>query len=127
MRLVVVSEGFVTFSVQFKYLGSWILFSLCNNYDVGRRIGTSNASMGALEKLWRDHHVDMYYKYMIFRAIPCNRLLWGCESWALRQSLLKKIEVFLHFSIRRILGISMGNVRERHIKNSQICTMFYNI
>ena len=64
---------------------------------------------------------------MTFRGIPCNLLLWGCEIWALRQSLLKKIEVFLHFSIRRILGISMGNVRERHIKNSHICTMFYNI
>ena len=122
-----VSEGFVTFCVHFKYLGSWILFSLCDDYDVGRRIGTSNASMGALEILWRDHHVDVYSKYIIFWEIPCNLLLWGCESWALCQSLLNKLDVFLHRIIRRILGIIMGQVIERHIKNSHIFTMFYNI
>ena len=83
--------------------------------------------MGALEKFLRDHHVDMYSKYMILRAIPCNLLLWGCESWALRQSLIDKIDAFLHRSIRRFLGIRMGQVRERHIKNPHICTIFYNI
>ena len=76
--------------------------------------------MGALEKLWRDHHVDMYSKYIIFREIPCNLILWGCESWALRHSLIDKIDVFLHRRIISILGIIMGQVRERHIKNSHI-------
>ena len=45
-----VSEGFVTFCVHFKYLGSWLSFYLRGDYDVGRRIGAANASMGALEK-----------------------------------------------------------------------------
>ena len=83
--------------------------------------------MGALENLWKYHHVDMYSKYIIFRVIPCNLILWGCERWALCQSLLEKLDVFLHRSIRRILGIRMGQVRELHIKNSHIRTMFYNI
>ena len=64
---------------------------------------------------------------MIFRAIPCNLLLWGCESWALRQSLLKTLEVFLHRNIRRILGINMTKVREMRIKNKSIRVAFYNI
>ena len=42
-------------------------------------------------------------------------------------ALLNKIEVFLHQGIIRILGIKMGQVRERHIKNAHIHTMFYNI
>ena len=58
---------------------------------MGRQIGTANASMGALEKFWSDYHVDMYYKYMILQAIPCNLLLWGCEIWALHQYLLKNL------------------------------------
>ena len=74
--------------------------------------------MGALDKLCRDHHVDMYYKYMVFWAIPCNLLLWGCEIWDLRQNLLEKLDVFLHHSIRSILGIRMVQVREINIKNS---------
>ena len=35
--------------------------------------------------------------------------------------------MFLHRRIRRILGIRMGQVRDFHIKNSHIRTMFYNI
>ena len=126
-RLCVVSEGFVTFCVHFNYLGSWLSFSLRYDYDVGRRIGEASASMGALENFWRDHHVDMYSKYMIFWVILCNLLLWGCEIRALLQSLLDKLDMLLYRSIRRILGIIMGQVRECHIKNSHICMMFYNI
>ena len=97
---------------------SWIvaLFSLRDDYDVGRRIGMANKSMGALARLWYNHHVDMYSKYMIFCAILCNLLLWGCEIWALQATLLNKLEVFLHRGIRCILGMKMGQVREHHIK-----------
>ena len=91
------------------------------------QIGMANTSMGVLARFWDNHHIDMYSKYMIFRAILCNLLLWGCEIWALRTTLLNKLEVFLHRGIRRILGIKMGQVRERHIENSHIRTMFYNI
>ena len=38
-RLVVVLEGFITFSVHFKYLGYWISFSLCDDYETERLIG----------------------------------------------------------------------------------------
>ena len=120
------SEGFVTFCFHFKYLGSWLSIYLRDNYGARRRIGEANALMGAVKKLWRDHYVDIYSKYMIFWAIPCNLILWGCEIWALRQSLLYKLEVFLHRIFRKILCIRMGQVRKRHVKNSQICTMFYN-
>ena len=83
--------------------------------------------MGALKNFWIDDHVDMYLKYMIFRAIPCNLLLWVCESWALRQSLLDLLEVFLHRNIRRILGISMVKVREMNITNTYVRRKFYKI
>ena len=126
-RLIVVADSFISFCAHFKYLGSWLSFSLRNYYDVGRRIGMANASMGALARFWDNHHVDMYSKYMVFRAIPCNLLLWGCESWALRATLLDKLEVFIRRGIRYIMGIKMVQVRERHIKNSHIRTMFYNI
>ena len=94
---------------------------------MGRRIGTTNALLTSLDKSWIDHHVNVYSKYIIFQAILCNLLLWSCESWDLCQSLLYKLDVFLHCVIRRILGIIIKQVRERQIKNSQIRTMFYNI
>ena len=126
-KITLLSDGFVSFCPHFKYLGSWLSFSLRNDHDVERRIGAANGSMGALDNFWKDHHVDMYSKYMIFRGIPCNLRLLGYESWALRQTLLNKLEVFLHRSIRQILNINMVQVRERHIKNSHIRVMLYNI
>ena len=47
-RLIVVADCFISFYAHFKYLGSWLSFSLRDDYNVGRRIGISNASMGAL-------------------------------------------------------------------------------
>ena len=70
----------------------------------------------------------MSIKYFIFhKATPCNLLLWGCESWALRKSLLASIEVFLHRGIRRILKIRMIEVIKQHITNTSIKEKFYNI
>ena len=91
-----------------------------------KRIAAANASMGAMSKIWDDNHVDTYSKYLLFKGIPCKLLLWGCESWALRKSLLTSLEVFLHRGIRRILKIRMSKVIEHHITNTSIREKFYN-
>jgi len=56
-----------------------------------------------------------------------NLLLWGCETWSLRQVLLNKLEVFLHRNIRRILGISITQVQEERIRNDWVRKKFYDI
>jgi hypothetical protein len=96
-----VADGFVSFTRTFKYLGSFISYNLRDDDDITARIAAVNASMGALKELWRNPHLDMYNKYLLFRAIPMNLLLWGAETWSLRKSQLDKLEVFLHRSIRR--------------------------
>ena len=76
--------------------------------------------MGAFVKFWTYDSVDNRSKYLIFLAIPINMLLWGCKIWALRTSLLKKIEVLLQCSIRHILGISMTEVKYQRITNETV-------
>ena len=83
--------------------------------------------MGAMSKIWEDDHVDLYFKYLLFRAILCNLLLWGCESWALLKNLLGSLEVFLNRGIRQILRIKMSQVIDRYIENASIRETFYNI
>ena len=83
--------------------------------------------MGALAKFWTDASVDNRRKYLIFLAIPINLLLCGCEIWSLQTSLLKKLEVFLHRSIRRILGISLAEVKDQHITNYTVSKKFFGI
>ena len=96
MRLIFVSDGFVTFCRHFKHLGTWVSFSLRDEYDTAKRIAAANAFMGAMSKIWDDDHADTYSNYMLFRDIHCNLLLWGCEIRALRKSVLASLEVFLH-------------------------------
>ena len=112
---------------MFKYLGSLISYNLRDDNDITARIAAANASMGALKELWRNPHLDMYNKYLLFRAIPMNLLLWGAETWSLRKSQLDKLEVFLHRSIRRILQISMSTVQEQRLRNGKVRDMFYSI
>ena len=122
-----VADGFVSFTRTFKYLGSLISYNLRDDDNITARIAAANASMGALKELWRNPHLDMYNKYLIFRAIPMNLLLWGAETWSLRKSQLDKLEVFLHRSIRRILQISMSTVQEQRLHNGKVRDMFYSI
>ena len=64
---------------------------------------------------------------MIFRAIPCNLLLWGCESWAIWEATMKKLEVILHRNIRKILKIDIAQVIDERITNISIRERFFNI
>ena len=64
-----------------------------------KRIAAENASMGVMSKIWDDDNLYTYSKYLLFKAIPCNLILWGYESWALIKSLLACLEDFLHRGI----------------------------
>jgi hypothetical protein len=122
-----VEDGFVTFCKHFKYLGSYISYNLRDDFDIETRIAAARKSVGALSSFWNNPHVDTYSKFLIYKAIPINLLLWGCETWAPRQGLLRKLEVFLQKSMRRILGISMYQVAEDRLHNETVREKFYNI
>ena len=83
--------------------------------------------MGDLAKLWTYDSVENFSKYLIFLAIPINLLLWECEIWALQTFLLKKLEVFLHSSIRRILGIIIIEVKDQRITNKTVRRKCFDI
>ncbi len=75
-----VADGLVSFTQTFRYLGSLISYNLRNDDDITARIAAANASMGVLKHVWRNPHLDVYNKYLLFRAIPMNLLLWGAET-----------------------------------------------
>ena len=84
--VVIGDHDTITFTKHFKYLGGYLSYSLRDDYDVDERLSQASSAMGALNHFWSDRTVDDYSKYLIFRAIPINLLLWGCESWALREA-----------------------------------------
>ena len=91
---ITVSDGFLTFTKHFRYIGSFVSYNICDEHDGDGRLDSVSSSMGELDHFWKDTSIDLRRKYLIFLAITINILLWGCESWSLRVSLLNKLEVF---------------------------------
>ena len=83
--------------------------------------------MGAAKHFFDNKDVDKRIKSQIYVAGPLNALLWGCESWNLTKSNLRKLTVFHHGAIQRILGIKWSQVREQHIKNKEVRGLLCNI
>ena len=57
---VKVAYGYVTFCHHFKYLSTWVSYSLCDGYEITKRVAAANTAMGSLRNFWGDPHVDMY-------------------------------------------------------------------
>ena len=89
---IIIADGFVTFCRKFKYLGSRISYNLQDDDNIEAQLAAANQSMGALKEVWCNPHLDTYSKYLLFRAIPMNLLLWGCKNWSLQQALLWKLK-----------------------------------
>ena len=83
--------------------------------------------MAALKNLWDNDNIDMKTKYLFFLAIPINLLLWGCESWALKETAFDKLDVFIHRSVRRILKIKWSEVMDDHFSNKKARATFFNV
>eukprot|EP00978_Attheya_sp_CCMP212_P004158 scaffold9027_cov61-Attheya_sp.AAC.6 len=115
-----VMDGFVQFTKQFKYLGSTISHNLHDTADIDARILQANMAMGALRKYFHCKQVSLHAKRLIYLAIPINLCLWGAESWALSESDMRKLKVFHTRSVRSILRISINEVQEKRIRNTEI-------
>ena len=72
------------------------------------------------KELFRNHKISLHIRCSLYVATTVNILLWGCDTWALTQLQLDKIEVFHRRCIRRIIGITMHHVKEYEIKNEYI-------
>eukprot|EP00957_Ditylum_brightwellii_P022680 1710127-Ditylum_brightwellii.AAC.1 len=61
---------------------------------------------------------------MLYLAIPLNLLLWGCETWALKVSDWKCLQVFRTSAIRHIFNINMHEVHDKYIQNKALYSLF---
>jgi hypothetical protein len=122
-----VDDGSITFCWHFKYLESFVSFSLCNNFDIKKSSNSSHTVHGHPKNVWNLPHLDIWSKYLLFCAFPMNLALWVCKTWLMQKALLNKFEVFLHCNIWQILRVSMTKVREEHIQNKHVRQIFYDI
>jgi hypothetical protein len=105
---------------SFKYLGSVILPTGQAKYEVVARIDSARRNYMQLNNtLWRRSEISLATKLRVYRAAIRPVLTYACETWPLRIEDLRKLEVFDHWCLRRILKvrwadrISNDSVRQR--------------
>ena len=125
-RYVIPGNKFVKFTNRFKYLylGTYLAQNPSDDTDtdINESIITASKNFNALGKeLFRNSKISLHICCHLYVATTINILLWGCDTWALRNQLqLNKIEVFHWRCIRKVSGITMHHVKEYEIKNEYI-------
>ena len=119
--------GIISYTRKFKYLGVTITPDLRDDTEIDKRIKQGSVAVQQLLNVWRNKQVPLWAKKYLYLALPLNIVLWGCESWALTAESRRKLSSFHHKSIRKILGISMFEVKEQSITNEQVRKMFHNV
>ena len=94
---------------NFCYLGSIIgCDKISPESDVTTRIAKASAMFGRIDnKFWRRLDISLDLKMRIFNACILPVLLYGCESWALKEEDARRLEVFHMRCLRQILGLSL--------------------
>ncbi len=113
---IVVCGGFVSFTNQFKYLGSIIADKLNDEAECDARISAASKAFGALKtQLFGVRHVCHRAKKHAYEALVLSLLFYGCECWTLSAVMRDKIVKFHRRCIRFMCGITLDSMRSKNI------------
>ena len=113
-------QEFYSYTKKFKYLGSIFTSSLKDDDDIKRRISQACGAFAQAEKVLCNRKLQAITRTRFYEATVVNLLLWGCKSWALTKEQKRKLEVCHHRSLRKMAGITIFDVKEKHITNKQV-------
>jgi hypothetical protein len=93
---------------SFVYLGSSMDSSIRSSTELQHRIGKAAGAFDALKKsVWTRPGLSLRTKCRVFRTAVLSVLLYGCETWALSNEDINKLEVFQMRKLRKMMGISL--------------------
>ena len=119
--IVTADGGFISFVEKFRYLGSHIGQRLDSDVDIDERLSKASQTFGALRKhTFANRDVKPETKARLYVALVLGVLLYGCESWFLREKEYKKMQRFHHDCVRTMLRINWHQQWKRKIKMKQL-------
>nr|XP_032513083.1 uncharacterized protein LOC116767039 [Danaus plexippus plexippus] len=90
---------------KYTYLGSIVSESGGAEEDIASRIAKSRAAFAQLRPVWQSRKLTRRVKLKIFRSNVKSVLLYGCETWKVTKDISHRLQVFVNWCLRRILGI----------------------
>jgi len=104
---------------NFKYLGSMCSTDMSMQPEIANRLSRASGAYHKLKRLkvWADKDISQRIKMVLYEVIVQSTLLYGCETWAISESYVKKLEVYQMRCLRRLCGFSLLD----RIPNIVIC------
>jgi len=93
----------------FRYLGSYCSDNISMRVEVNHRLSSAAFAFQKLKRLnvWNDPFIRRGIKSILYKVIVQSTLLFGCETWALPEAELSRLEVFQMRCLRTICSLSI--------------------
>ena len=101
---------------SFRYLGSMVSRGSGVHVDVKHKIMQGRAVCGALRRVWTNRKLGMDVKKVLYEGIVVPTVLYGGETWGLKVTERKKLNVMEMNCLRSMCGV---NRRDR-VRNEDI-------
>ncbi|CAH8497241.1 unnamed protein product [Dicrocoelium dendriticum] len=89
---------------EFKYLGSYISTRGIED-EVTNRIAKARGAFANLRHLWRRRDITLALKGRVYNAAVRSTLLYGCETWPIRSTDMKRLVTFDHRCLRSLAHV----------------------
>ena len=107
------TEGIALKEVSdFKYLGSWVNST---EQDIKIRKALAWRALNGMKSVWNSN-LSRSIKVSFFQATVESVLLYGCESWTLKETLRKSLDGCYTRMLRVVLNINWNE----HVTNEQL-------
>ena len=94
---------------NFVYLGANVSNKGGTEDDIKARLGKVRVAYNKLDKFWKNSQFTIKTKINVFKSNVISVLLYGCETWRTTKADEKKLDAFLHKSLRRIIKDLLAN------------------
>src|SRR5579872_3218943 len=101
---------------HFKYLGTEVTQENSSLTDIRCRTAQALATTSNLRVIWRNRYISLKTKLRLLDCLIIPIALYGCETWTLNNSDLKKIQSFGMKCLRAVLNITWQD----HITNTEV-------
>ncbi|CAH2218014.1 jg27351, partial [Pararge aegeria aegeria] len=91
---------------RYKYLGTWLTEKWDSKTEIKTRIEVARSAFQRMKKVLTSHRLNIALRKRLLHCYVWPILLYGCESWTIKEDLRKRLEAFEMWAYRRMLKIS---------------------
>ena len=91
--------------LEFIYLGSIVDMKGGTDADIKARKGKARTAFKRMKNVWSSAMLSTRTKIRIFNSTVKPVLLYGCETWRMNETPIKKLQTFINACLRKILRI----------------------